>query len=170
MFYASRGRPTWSSLVTPAATAIVPVCVLALLAWHASAFLTGVGPARLPELRLVDATQLAQLGYARAHAAPGTALVLAHDRFRQAEYELTGYAVGLLFDEYAPGWREGRTWRVDVSPGWTTLYVFDDLDPQASSPGQLLILREDPRVMLWSFDLRGVRTVEHGYRLVRLLR
>ncbi len=160
-----------SRALTRFGAAVVPLATLGLLLWHADAFLTGVGPGRLPELRLIDATQQAQLDYLRLHADPATSIILAHDRFRQTQYALPEYDVRLLFDEYAQGWREGRTWRIDPPLTATTLYVLDDLDvagtPEASR-ARLVVLRDNPRVTLWEFDLRGVRAIAYGYRQVHL--
>ncbi len=149
----------------------MPLALVLLLAYQTNAFVTSIGPARLPELRLIDLTQQAQLAYARQGSTSNATIVLAHDRFRQTEYELSGYRVVLLFDEYAQGWREGRTWTLDVPVGAERLIVFDELDPAqggVEARGREIVLREEPRVTVWEFDLRGVRTVAHGYRRVEL--
>jgi hypothetical protein len=163
-------RPT-SSLFERLAEVCVPLVLAALVAYQTNAFLTSPGPARLPELQLIDATQTAQYTYVRERAAPGEAIVLAHDRFRQAQFELSGYDVRLLFDEYAQGWLEGRLWTIPSPLRARTLFVLDPLDataPGDRSRGREVVVLDSPRVVVWEFDLLGADSIEHGYQQVHI--
>lgn len=164
-------RARWAGHLPMAGALVVPTLFAVILAYQAAAFLASPGPGRLSELRLIDATQEAQFRYLRTYASPGTSIILAHDQFRQTQYELPGYDVRLLFDEYASGWREGRTW--NIQPAFTAqrLYVLDGLDQTGGEDvarGRQIVLLDEPRVVIWEFDLHGIRSVAYGYRQVRL--
>lgn len=141
-----------------------------LCLWGAGVFLGAPGPARLPEIRSIDATLRSQIGYVRAQFDPARTLVLAHDRFRQAQYYLRGYDVRLLFDEYRPGYRLART-RIEPVTRFRHLVVLDeDAVTEVGPRGRArVVVNPDPEVSLWVFDLQATRAVEYGYRHVDLI-
>ncbi len=149
---------------------VVGALVAAILAWNVQAFLRGVGPGRLPDLRAHDATTSEQMAFLQAQP-PGSTLVLAHDVIRQLEYYLPSYPRALLYTEYVPGWETVRT-RTDVPAGVTQVVVLDSplqVAPEDASRVRQVTLREQPRVTAWVLDARGARAVEHGYRFVRVV-
>ncbi|MBI4493977.1 MAG: DUF2723 domain-containing protein [Chloroflexi bacterium] len=149
----------------------LPLAAIALIAaWNANVFLQAPGPARLPEIRLIDATLRGQMDYVRTQLQPGRTLVLAHDRFRQTQYYLRGFDVRLLFDEYQPNYRAARA-RTALPSGLERVVVLDDdlpLQPDLDW-AERVIVRTQPEVALWLLDARGRAGLEYGYRHVALL-
>jgi hypothetical protein len=147
----------------PAVRAVVIGLVsLATVGWNVQAFIRGVGPGRLPDLRTRDATTSAQVEFVRQLPA-STTLVLAHDIVRQLAFYLPGTRVQLLYSEYVPDFQSART-RTELPPGTAQVVVLD-----AVAGAREVVLNEQPRVSVWLLDVRGARAVEHGYRAVRAL-
>lgn len=151
-------------------TAATGLLVAVILGWNVQAFLRGVGPGRLPDLRARDASTAAQVAFLREQG-PGGTLVLAHDTLRQMEYYLPGMQVVLQYSEYVPGW-ENATTRTELPPGTTRVVVLDA--PLQVAPGdaervQRVTLRESPAVTVAVVDVRGARAIEHGYRRLQVL-
>jgi hypothetical protein len=159
-----RGWPALRHL----AAASVAVLLVAIVGWNVQAFLRGVGPGRLPDLRAHDLTTSAQVAFIRAQA-PGTTLVLAHDILRQVQYYVPEVRVDLLYSEYVPDFERVRT-RTELPEGTSQVVVLDS--PLQADPRERvreILLREEPRVSVWLVDVRGARAVEHGYGYLRVL-
>jgi hypothetical protein len=159
-----RGWPAVPRLAPGVAAALV----LAIVGWNVQAFLRGVGPGRLPDLRAHDLTTSAQVAFIRAQA-PGTTLVLAHDILRQVQYYVPEVRVDLLYSEYVPDFERVRT-RTELPEGTSQVVVLDS--PLQADPRERvreILLREEPRVSVWLVDVRGARAVEHGYGYLRVL-
>jgi hypothetical protein len=162
----------WQWLPTPAVAgnSITALLVLGVVGWNVQAFLRGVGPGRLPDLRAHDATTGAQVAFL-AEQPPGSTLALAHDLVRHVQFYLPGYPVQLLYSEYVPNWDTLRL-RADLPPSVTQVVVLDSplqVPPEDASRVRSVVLREQPRVAVWVVDVRGARAVEHGYRFLRVL-
>src|SRR3712207_5978449 len=80
----SRGH-RWLPRPTLAGAAVGVLLTLALVGWNAQAFLRGVGPGRLPDLRARDAILRAQVDYLRQLPSVST-LILDHDTLRQMQF------------------------------------------------------------------------------------
>jgi hypothetical protein len=161
----------WLAARTGGLPSLLPaVGVLAIGAWGANVFFRAPGPARLPEIRQIDATLRSQVAYVRAQLEPSGSVILAHDRFRQAQYYLRGFDVRLLFDEYRADYRSAST-RLPVVAGMESIAVLDEdaLNIAGSARGQRVVVNRDPEVALWLIDVRGLRAVEYGYRRVELI-
>jgi hypothetical protein len=144
--------------------------VLGVVGWNSQAFLRGVGPGRLPDLRAHDATTSAQVTFLREQPR-GSTLVLTHDLLRQLEFYLPGYPVKLLYSEYVPNWDTARL-RADLPPGVTQVVVLDsplEVPPEDAPRVRQVVLREQPRVAVWVVDVQSATAVEHGYRFLRVL-
>jgi 4-amino-4-deoxy-L-arabinose transferase-like glycosyltransferase len=156
---------------TSVAAAVTGLLVLAVVAWNVQAFLRGVGPGRLPDLRARDATTSAQVAFVAAQPRDST-LVLAHDILRQVQFYVPGQRVDLLYSEYVPNWERVRT-RTDLPAGTTQVVVLDSplqVAPEDAARVHEVVLREQPvRVGVWVVDVRGARAVEHGYGYLKVL-
>jgi hypothetical protein len=141
----------------------VGLLVLTIIGWNVQAFLRGVGPGRLPDLRAHDATTAAQVQFLRQQPS-GTTLVLAHDILRQLAFYLPGAQVELLYSEYVPNFQNVRT-RTELLAGTEQVVILDP--PGEASPARELVVGEGVRV--WILDVHGARAVEHGYRFVQAL-
>jgi hypothetical protein len=144
--------------------------VLGILGWNIQAFMRGVGPGRLPDLRAHDLTTSAQVAFVRAQA-PGSTLVLAHDILRQVQYYAPEVRVDLLYSEYVPDFERVRT-RTDLPAGVSQVAVLDSgvqIAPEDQRRVREVLLREQPRVSVWLIDVRGAAAVEHGYGYLRVL-
>jgi hypothetical protein len=142
--------------------------VLAIVGWNVQAFLRGVGPGRLPDLRAHDFTTSAQLAFVRSQPRDST-LVLAHDILRQVQFYLPDYPVQLLYSEYVPDWEQAR----DVTPlpaGVRQVVVLDGpLQTPPEDAARVRALALAPSVTVWLVDVQGARAVEHGYRFLRVI-
>ena len=162
----ARGWPAPRQL----APAVVAGLLLAIVAWNIQAFLRGVGPGRLPDLRAHDLTTSAQVAFVRAQP-PDTTLVLAHDIVRQVQYYVPAARLDLLYSEYVPDFQHVRA-RTDLPEGTTQVVVLDSgvqVAPEDQARVRQVVLREEPRVSVWVIDVRGARAVEHGYGYLRVL-
>ncbi len=162
----------WRGLPAPRVlgTGVATLLVVAILGWNVQAFLRGVGPGRLPDLRAHDATTSEQVAFLQAQP-PGSTLVLAHDIVRQLDYYVPDYPRGLLYTEYVPGWETART-RTALPAGVTQVVVLDSplqVAPEDADRVREVLLSQQPRVSVWVVDARGTRAVEHGYRFLRLV-
>lgn len=162
----------WRWLPTPRVVArgAVGLLLAAILGWNVQAFLRGVGPGRLPDLRARDATTAAQVAFLRGQA-PAETVVLAHDTLRQMEYYLPDLKIVLQYSEYAPGWENAAT-RTELPSGTTRVVVLDtplEVPPQDAERVRLETLRDSPPVTVTVVDVRGTRAIEHGYRRLRVL-
>jgi hypothetical protein len=149
---------------------IAAVLTLAIVGWNVQAFVRGVGPGRLPDLRAHDATTGAQIDFLQQQPA-GTTLVLAHDIFRQLRFYVPDYRAELLFSEYVPNFTTART-RTELPIGTNQIVVLDSplhVAPEDVGRVREVVLRDQPRVSVWLVNAQGVRAVEHGYHFVRLL-
>jgi hypothetical protein len=165
----ARGWP-WLPAPPAMGRAITALVVLGLVGWNVHAFVRGVGPGRLPDLRAHDATTGAQVAFL-AQQSPGSTLTLAHDLVRHVQFYLPGYPVDLLYSEYVPGWDTVRL-RTELPPGVTQAIVLDSpLEVQSEDAPWVrqVVLRENPRVTVWVVDVQGAQAVEHGYRYLRVL-
>ena len=161
-----RGWPALPRL----APAVAAALVLAIVGWNVQAFLRGVGPGRLPDLRAHDATTSAQVAFVRSQPSD-TTLVLAHDLLRQVQYYVPAARLDLLYSEYVPDFQTART-RTDLPDGVTQVVVLDSglqVAPEDQRRVREVLLREQPRVSVWVIDVRGARAVEHGYGYLRVL-
>lgn len=163
-------RARW--LPSPAALGTGTAAVLGLLVvgWNVHAFLRGVGPGRLPDLRAHDATTAADVAFLRAQPAAST-LVLSHDIFRQIHFYLPGYENVESFDEYVPNWQQARV-TTPLSPSVARIVILEG--PVSVPPADAARLREvqlsrQPLVRVWVMDARGARAVVHGYHFVSLV-
>jgi dolichyl-phosphate-mannose-protein mannosyltransferase len=150
--------------------AVAGLLIVAIVGWNVQAFLRGVGPGRLPDLRAHDLTTSAQVAFLRTQS-PATTLVLAHDILRQVQYYLPDLRVDLLYSEYVPNFEQARS-QTDVPAGVNQVVVLDSplqIAPEDGSRMREVLLREQPRVSVWVVDVRGARAVEHGYRYVKVL-
>ena len=142
-----------------------------ILGWNVQAFLRGVGPGRLPDLRAHDFTTSAQVAFVRTQP-PASTLVLAHDILRQVQFYVPDQSVQLLYSEYVPDWERVRT-RTDLPGGTTQVVILDSpvsVPPEDAPRLREVVLRETPfRVSAWVLDVRGARAVEHGYRYARVV-
>jgi hypothetical protein len=140
----------------------------AIVAWNVQAFMRGVGPGRLPDLRAHDATTAAQVEFLRQQP-PATTYVLAHDIFRQLQFYVPAYKAELLFSEYVPNFETAHT--VSELPAGTERIVILDSPLQAGPDDRVqeIVLRDAPRVSIWLVNAQGARAVEHGYRFFRLI-
>jgi hypothetical protein len=142
--------------------------VVLIVGWNVQAFLRGVGPGRLPDLRAHDLTTSAEVAFVRSQPAD-TTLVLAHDTLRQMQYYVPTARVDLLYSEYVPDFQTART-RTELPDGTSQVVVLDSpLDVQPRDRAREVLLREQPRVSVWLVDVRGARAVEHGYGYLRVL-
>lgn len=142
----------------------------AIIGWNVQAFVRGVGPGRLPDLRAHDATTSAQIAFIASQPKAGT-LVLSHDIFRQLKYYVPSYAADLLYSEYVPNFQTARV-QTDLAPGTDQVIVLDSplqAAPEDAARVRQVVLRDAPRVTVWVVDTRGARAIEHGYQYVRLL-
>jgi hypothetical protein len=147
---------------------VATLLTAAIVAWNLQAFVRGVGPGRLPDLRAHDATTAAQVEFLRQQP-PATTFVLAHDIFRQLQYYVPSYKVGLLFSEYVPNFETTRT-VTELPQGTERIVVLDS--PLQAAPDdrvQEIVLRDAPRVSIWLVNAQGAHAVEHGYRFFRLI-
>jgi hypothetical protein len=143
---------------------------LAIVGWNVQAFVRGVGPGRLPDLRAHDATTDAQVGFLRQQP-QATTMVLAHDIFRQLHFYVPGYRAELLFSEYVPDFLLARA-RTELPPGIQEIVVLDSplqVAPEDAGRVHEVVLRDQPRVSVWLVNAQGASAVEHGYHFVRLL-
>ena len=150
--------------------AVAGVLLLAVVAWNIQAFLRGVGPGRLPDLRAHDATTADQIAFLQTQA-PDRTLVLAHDILRQVQFYLPGYRVDLLFSEYVPNWETVRT-RTDLTPSEQEVVVLDSpltFPPEDASRVREQVLSQQPPVSVWLVDVSGARAVEHGYHYIHVV-
>lgn len=157
--------------ISLAAPITVPALTVIILVWNVLAFLGGIGPARLPEIRFIDRQLQLQVDFIRREFKPGQVLVLAHDRYRQAQYYLTGYDVRLLFDEYAPDYQRRLT-RLSVNGDWKAVVVLDAmtaLDPETDRVARRAVLSPGPEISVLVLDLAGADSVEYGYRFIRVV-
>ena len=160
----------WLPAAHRVGTVVAAVLVVGLVGWNVQAFLRGVGPGRLPDLRARDATTAAQIEFVRQQPAAST-LVLAHDILRQLAYARVPVNVGLLYSEYVPDFERART-RTDLSAATEQVVVLDSpLQMPSGDAARVreVVLREQPRVSVWVIDTRGARAIEHGYRFARVL-
>lgn len=168
---ALRGRGwRWVPRASLAGAAVTTLILAAVLGWNVQAFLRGVGPGRLPDLRGRDAINLAHVGYLRQQA-PGSTLALAHDSMRQVQFYLPGYPVQLLYTPYVPNWETVRT-TTPLPPGVTQVAVLDapiQVPAEDRGRAQEVVLSESPRVTITVLDVQGASAVEHGYRFVRVV-
>jgi len=139
---------------------------IAVIGWNAQAFVRGVGPGRLPDLRAHDATTSAQVEFLRQQPA-GSTFVLAHDILRQLAFYKPGPPVDLLYSEYVPDFQSART-RTDLPPGTEQLVVLDGPLKVEGGPAREVVVSEQPRVSVYVIDTRGAHAVEHGYQFVRV--
>jgi hypothetical protein len=141
---------------------------LAIVGWNVQAFVRGVGPGRLPDLRAHDATTAAQIEFLRQQPS-ATTMVLAHDIYRQLRYYTPEYRAELLFSEYVPNFETTRS--VTELPEGTERIIVLDSPLQAGLDDRIqeIVLRDAPRVSVWLVNAQGARAVEHGYRFLRLL-
>jgi hypothetical protein len=153
-----------------AATVVSPALLVALLAWNTSTFFRAPGPTRLPEIRHIDRLLETGVAFVRQQAPPESSIVLAHDRFRQLEYYLTGYRVVLLFDEYEPGY-ETRRRTLPLPPGTRTVVLIDSaptLGPTAATRASSHLIYEGVGGTVRMLDVAGATTLEYGYGWVEL--
>jgi hypothetical protein len=141
---------------------VIAVLTLAIVGWNVQAFVRGVGPGRLPDLRAHDATTSLQVEFLREQPA-GTTLVLAHDILRQLAFYLPDSKVVLQYSEYVPDFQNARV-RTELPPGTQQVVVLD-----ATAGARELVLSEQPRVSVWVLDVAGAKAVEHGYRFAQVV-
>jgi 4-amino-4-deoxy-L-arabinose transferase-like glycosyltransferase len=141
---------------------VIAVLTLAIVGWNVQAFVRGVGPGRLPDLRAHDATTSLQVEFLREQPA-GTTLVLAHDILRQLAFYLPDTKVVLQYSEYVPDFQNARV-RTELPPGTQQVVVLD-----ATAGARELVLSEQPRVSVWVLDVAGAKAVEHGYRFAQVV-
>lgn len=142
--------------------ATIALLAAAILGWNVLAFLRGVGPGRLPDLRAHDATTALQVAYLQQQPA-ATTMVLAHDIFRQLAYYAPGPRVDLLYSEYVPDFQNART-RTGLPTGTEQVVILDEV-----AGAREVVLSQQPRVSVWVLDARGAHAVEHGYRFASVL-
>jgi hypothetical protein len=157
----------WLPAARSLGTLTTSVLTAAIVGWNSQAFARGVGPGRLPDLRAHDATTSAQVEFLRQQPAAST-FVLAHDSVRQLAFYQPGPRVELLYSEYVPDFATART-RTELPAGTEQIVVLDGPLRVEGASAREIVLREQPRVTVALVDVRGARTVEHGYRLVRVL-
>jgi hypothetical protein len=154
------------------AAEIAPALVLAgLVAWSANTFLRAPGPTRLPEIRHIDRLLTTQTEYVTRQVAPESAIVLAHDRFRQMQYYLTGYRVVLLFDEYEPDY-ESRVRTIELPEGTRQVALLDSaptLGPRAAAATKSIPLYDGVGGTIRLLDVGNATGLEYGYGRVELL-
>jgi 4-amino-4-deoxy-L-arabinose transferase-like glycosyltransferase len=151
---------------------VAPAALLAgLLVWSANTFLRAPGPTRLPEIRHIDRLLATQTSYLTGQVARDSAIVLAHDRFRQMQYYLPGYRVVLLFDEYEPNY-ESRVRTIDLPEGTRQVALLDSapaLGPRAAAASTSIPLYDGPGGTIRLLDVGGATGLEYGYGRVELL-
>jgi 4-amino-4-deoxy-L-arabinose transferase-like glycosyltransferase len=160
----------WLPAAHRVGTVVAAMLVVGVVGWNVQAFLRGVGPGRLPDLRARDATTAAQIEFVRQQP-PASTLVLAHDIVRQLAYARVAVNVGLLYSEYVPDFERART-RTDLSPATEQVVVLDSpLQVPSDDAARVreIVLREQPRVSVWVIDTRNARAIEHGYRFADVL-
>jgi hypothetical protein len=143
---------------------------MAIVGWNVQAFVRGVGPGRLPDLRAHDATTAAQIEFVQQQS-PATTLILAHDIFRQLQFYAPTYKAELLFSEYVPNFPSVRT-RTELPAGIEQVVVLDaplQVAPEDAGRVREVVLREEPRVSVWLVNTEGIQAIEHGYHAARLL-
>jgi len=143
---------------------VAALMVLALVAWNTNAFLETPGPARLPEIRTIDAIVTAQTGYIRQFR-PESVVVLAKARFRQFKYYLPEYNIRLLYDEYQNGYTE-VTNSYKIPEGVNTVLVMDFGKRPASLPERSQVTLPGPsgqQITLWRFEVKPGDTIRYGY-------
>jgi hypothetical protein len=151
--------------------AVAAVLAVAIVGWNVQAFLRGVGPGRLPDLRAHDATTSAQIGFIQQQDV-ATTFVLAHDIFRQLHFYVPQYHSDLLFSEYVPDFQTALT-RTDLPQGTTHVLVLDSplkVAPEDAALVNEVVLNDQPRVSVWLVNAAGATAVEHGYQFLRLVR
>ena len=144
---------------------------LAIVGWNAQAFVRGVGPGRLPDLRAHDATTRAQIAFIEQQPVEST-FVLAHDIFRQLHYYAPGYHADLLFSEYVPDFQTTLA-RTALPAGTAQIVVLDTplkVALEDASLASQVVLRDQPHVEVWLVKADGASAVEHGYQYLRLIR
>jgi hypothetical protein len=162
----------WRWLPAPPALgrAVTALLVLGVVGWNVQAYLRGVGPGRLPDLRAHDATTGSQVAFL-AEQSPDSTLALAHDLVRHVQFYLPGFPVELLYSEYVQAWDTVRL-RTGLPPGVTQVVVLDsplEVPPEDAPRVRQVVLRENPRVAVWVVDVQGAHAIEHGYRYLRVL-
>ncbi|MDQ3812280.1 MAG: hypothetical protein M3336_18515, partial [Chloroflexota bacterium] len=162
----------WRWLPPPAAlgNAVVVAVAVAIVGWNMQAFVRGIGPGRLPDLRAHDATTAAQLAFLQRQP-PSTTLVLAHDVLRQLAFYRPGPRVELLYSEYVPDFEHART-RTELPQGVDQVIILDgplQVPPEDRARLSEVVLNDQPRVTVYVLDVRGATAVEHGYRFARIL-
>lgn len=156
-----------SSIARTGGIAVATAIILVVMAWNVNAFLRTDGPARLPEIRSIDAIIAGQVEYARQFE-PGSVVVLAKERFRQMEYYLADYNVRLLYNEFEPDFETARS-SYQLPEGVSTVLVLDFGNrgqPQyPASAGAEFIVNSNPRTWatIWRFEARPGDTIEHGF-------
>lgn len=151
------------------ARATIAVLMALIVGWNVQAFLRGVGPGRLPDLRARDATTTAQVAFLREQPL-GSTLVLAHDTVRQIQYYLPEVPRVLMYSEYVPNW-ETVLERTDIPNGVRQVVVLDgplSVEPVDQPRVRGVTLLAQPVVEVWVVDVTGLPAIEHGYRTVRL--
>ena len=150
---------------------VIPTLLLVgLLAWNANTFLRAPGPTRLPEIRHIDRLLESQVDLVIARTDPASTVVLAHDRFRQLQYYLTGYGVVLLFDEYEQGYEQRRR-TMELPAGTREVVVLDsaaNLGPRAAAAATAVPLYAGPGGTIRVLDAGGASKLEYGYGWVEL--
>ena len=144
--------------------------LFALLVWNTNTFLRAPGPTRLPEIRHIDRLLESQVGFVTSQLAKDSTLVLAHDRFRQLQYYLTGYQITLLFDEYEPGYEQRRR-ALRLDPQTRTVVVMNSaasLGPMAAARATEVALYEGLGGTIRVLEVGDASTVEYGYGWVEL--
>jgi hypothetical protein len=163
----------WRWLPMPRTVGAVAAGLLtvAIVGWNVQAFVRGVGPGRLPDLRAHDATTSAQVDYIERQPVPST-LVLAHDIFRQLHYYVPQYRSELLFSEYVPDFQTTLT-RTDLPAGTSQIVVLDSplkVAPEDADRASEVVLSDEPHVSVWLVNASGATAVDHGYQYLRLIR
>jgi hypothetical protein len=168
---ALRGRGwRWLPPARVLGISLTALLALVVIGWNVQAFLRGVGPGRLPDLRTRDLTTTAQVDFLRQQP-PEHTLVLAHDILRQLEFYLPTYQVELLYSEYAPDWDRVRA-RNDLGSGIDEVVVLDtpvQVPPEDAGRVHEVVLNDQPRVSVAVVDVRGAHAIEHGYRYIHVL-
>jgi hypothetical protein len=160
----------WTPAPRAVGATVTGLLVVLIVGWNVQAFLRGVGPGRLPDLRAHDATTGAQVAFLQQQPTAST-LVLAHDILRQVEFYLPTMPIDLLYSEYVPDFQHAHT-RTDLPPGTTQVIVLDSpvqLPPPDAGRVHELVLSDSPRVSVWVVDVTGASAVEHGYQYLHVV-